>query len=368
MYRSRTHAATTDIQRIHLRNHLQVLAVGWLVYVADLAMSWSGRWSYGGDAPERLVLVALGAVFMGRLAVRRQVSRSWEVAGFSLLATALLAHVVVAVQARGPSAATLLASGLWLYLVYVYAFYVLSVRTARWFAGIVWLASGVAAVPAFLGPNVGGGDLVAFVQFKGGGLVAIVLASALSAWRTALGEANLRAEQAERESLTDLLTGQPNRRAMQLAVHRELARSRRTGAPFSLILLDIDSFKVLNDAHGHGVGDAVLMELARELRDGLRAGDELGRWGGEEFLLVAPATGTDDALQLAERLRGRLESHAWQVGQVTASFGVTTSRPGDGLEHLFKRADDALYRAKELGRNRCEVELGGAPRGGPGRA
>ena len=359
--------ASAGIQRIHLRNHLQVLSVGWLVYVADVAMSWSGRYGYGGDAPERLALVVLGLVFMVRLVVRRRVSRAWEVAGFSLLAGAFLIHAVLALQVRGVSATTLLASGLWLYLIYVYAFYVLSVRAARWFAGGAWLASGLAALPALLGPGVGGADVVAFVRYQGGGLVAIVLASALSAWRTALGEAQLRVEQAERDSLTDLLTGQPNRRALQLAVHRELARSRRSGAPFSLILLDIDSFKVLNDVHGHGVGDAVLMELALELRDGLRAGDELGRWGGEEFLLVAPATGPEDALQLAERLRGRLEALAWQVGRVTASFGVTTYRRGDGLEHLFKRADDALYRAKELGRNRCELELAGTVEGGAKR-
>jgi diguanylate cyclase (GGDEF)-like protein len=310
--------------------------------------------------PERLLVVVLGAVLIVRLVVRRAVSRAWEVAGFVALTLALLGHAVLALQKGGLGAETLLSSGLWLYLVYVYAFYVLPVPAARLVAGATWATTLAAAVLAELGSPRPGVGIVAFVQYQAGGLVAIVLASALASWRTALGEANERAQQARRESLTDLLTGQWNRRALELAIGREVARSRRTGVPFSLILLDVDHFKALNDVHGHAAGDAVLMEVASVVRGGLRAGDELGRWGGEEFMVVAPDTRPDEALKLSERLRVRLQGHRWPRGSVTASFGVTAYRRGDDLEPLFERADEALYRAKQMGRNRCDLVLAGS--------
>ncbi len=348
-----------SIERIHRRNHLQVLLVGWLVYVADVALSWAGVWGYGGDAPARLLVILIGAVFIVRLSVRRAVSRPWELTGFVLLTVAFLAHAFLALIAQGLSAATLLSAGLWLYLIDIYAFYVLSARSARWFTGVSWSLTWLAGLLAALVRATTFANVAAFVQFQGGGLVAMVLASALVAWRTALGEAQIRVQEAERESLTDQLTGQANRRATELTVRREIARSRRSGSPFAVILFDIDSFKVLNDVHGHGAGDAVLMELAAVARATLRAEDELGRWGGEEFLVVAPNTGADEALGLAERLRAILERHAWHVHPVTASFGVTAYRRGDALERLVARADDALYRAKARGRNCCELDLPG---------
>lgn len=356
--------ADEAVQRVHLRSHLQVLAVGWLVYVADVALSAAHVWGYGGDTPLRWVVVVLGAAFLVRLSLRRRVSRRWEVAGFSLLTVAMLAHAGLAVYGEGLSARTLLSSGLWLYLIYIYAFTVLSAGGARWFAGGTWAAVTALALPAAAAPTTGREALAALAQYQGGGLVAIVLASALASWRSALGAAQLRAEEAERRSLTDILTGQPNRRALQLEIHREIARSRRTGLPFSLMLLDVDRFKALNDRHGHAAGDAVLMEIARVARACLRAEDDLGRWGGEEFVVVAPSTGPDQALRLAERLRARLERYDWAVEAVTASLGVTTYRRGDTLERLFERADAALYRAKELGRNRCELELARGAKGG----
>jgi diguanylate cyclase (GGDEF)-like protein len=354
--------ARATIESIRRRNHLQVLLVGWVVYVVDVGLSWNGTWGYGGDAPERLLFILLGAVFIVRLLVRRAVARGWELAGFVLLTAAFLAHLFVSLTVQGLSASTLLSAGLWLYLVYVYAFYVLSARGARWFTGATWALAWLVGLPAALSPSTTAANLAAFIQFQGGGLVAVILASALAVWRTALGEAQARVQEAERESLTDLLTAQANRRGTEITVRRELARARRTGETFGLILLDIDHFKDLNDAYGHRVGDAVLSELARVVRDTLRTEDELGRWGGEEFVVVAPNTGPEEGLRLAERLRERLEAHRWQAGSVTASFGVTVHRRGDDLEQLVRRADAAMYRAKALGRNRCELEpaaLGG---------
>ncbi len=358
--------ARASIESLHRRNHLQVLLVGWAVYVVDVIVSWNGVWGYGGDAPERVLFILIGAVFIVRLLVRRAVAPAWERTGFVLLTLAFLGHAFLSISVQGLSASTLLSAGLWLYLVYVYAFYVLSARGARWYTGATWVLAWLAGLPAALSPSATAASLAAFVQFQGGGLVAIIVASALAVWRTALGEAQVRVQEAEQDSLTDLLTAQANRRGAELAVRRELARARRTGEPFGLILLDIDHFKELNDTYGHRIGDAVLSELARVVRETLRGEDELGRWGGEEFVVVAPNTGPDEALHLAERLRVRLEAHRWQAGSVTASFGVTVYRRGDDLERLVRRADDAMYRAKGLGRNRCELEP--APSGGAGDA
>ncbi|HKI58356.1 MAG TPA: diguanylate cyclase [Trueperaceae bacterium] len=344
-------------QRILLRNHRWVLGTCLSAYAVDLALCWTGVWGYGGDAPLRLIVVGLGALLLGRMGVRRRVARTWEVTGFSLLTLALVVHALAAVRAQGPSADTLMASGLWLYLIYVYAFYVLEAWRGALFAGGVWTAVTVGALALGYRQAPPAAGLAALAQFQGAGLVAILLAAMLAGWRTALEQAQLRVEEAERQSLTDALTGQPNRRALQLHVRREIARSRRTGAPFGLLLLDLDHFKLLNDVHGHAFGDAVLVEVADVVRATLRTGDELGRWGGEEFVVVAADAAADEAMDLAERLRACLEEHDWPVGALSVSIGVTCYHGGDGLEHLFKRADDALYRAKELGRNRCELEL-----------
>lgn len=346
-----------EVERLRRHNHLQILGAGLALYIGDLILSWRGVWGYGGDVGARLVFVGLGLLLIMRMQVRRSVARRWELWSFAALTLGLLAHAILAVRAEALSADTLLSSGLWLYLIYVYAFYVLSAPGAWRLTLATWSAFTATGIGLVAGGDVGVDGLAAFAQFQGGGIVAIVLASALSGWQRALDEASHRVEDAERESLTDALTGQPNRRALQLMIHREVARTRRSGTAFSVLLLDVDGFKGLNDVHGHPVGDSILMEIAAVLRARLRTEDELGRWGGEEFMVVAPATSADAGLQLAERLREALEAHAWSVGQVTASFGVAGSRRGDGLEHLFKRADDALYRAKQLGRNRCELEL-----------
>ena len=159
----------------------------------------------------------------------------------------------------------------------------------------------------------------------------------------------------EREATFDQLTGALNRRRTEQALSREMERSNRHGTALSVALLDIDHFKAVNDRFGHAVGDEVLSDLVQRCSASLRATDLIGRWGGEEFLLVLPDTGQESALQLAERLRQRISEGRTSTGQrVTASFGVAVYQPGESLAPLLKRADDALYRAKDRGRNRVE--------------
>lgn len=163
-----------------------------------------------------------------------------------------------------------------------------------------------------------------------------------------LGRTRLRALQAAR---TDVLTGLANRRGMEEILTRAAAVSSRHGLPLSAMIVDIDRFKSVNDAHGHGVGDRVIQHVARVLADTARGEDVAGRWGGEEFLVVTHAdhVGAADA---AERLRAAVECNAVddEVGPVTVSIGVA-SMPGSDIEALLHSADAAMYRAKQTGRN-----------------
>ncbi len=183
----------------------------------------------------------------------------------------------------------------------------------------------------------------------------------------------------------DELTGLPNRRALneqlqalvggrhrgnQDAGHRDTGHrdtghrntvhrdgsAGRGGAGvemWSLLLVDIDHFKSVNDAHGHQAGDEVLRAVTLTLRQELREGDMLGRWGGEEFLALLPATGLEGALVAAERLRRAVALRTFPyAGSVTVSIGAASARPGDHLERTVARADAGMYRAKRAGRNR----------------
>lgn len=171
-------------------------------------------------------------------------------------------------------------------------------------------------------------------------------------------EARARMQQElERLATTDTLTGIRNRRAFDEQLALELTRARRYGQKLALILLDIDHFKRINDRHGHQVGDRVLVDLAHVVGSRLRASEVFARWGGEEFIILAPNSDAEDAALLAEEVRARVEAHDFpEVGRVTVSLGVTEYTAEDSTDSLWKRADTALYRAKTAGRNRVEVE------------
>ncbi|GFK94543.1 putative diguanylate cyclase YdaM [Fundidesulfovibrio magnetotacticus] len=160
-------------------------------------------------------------------------------------------------------------------------------------------------------------------------------------------------------SPADRLTGLCNRRRLEHSLRAELRRHKRFhSAPFSVILLDVDLFKTVNDRFGQQVGDLVLVRIADALEDLARETDTVGRWGGEEFLLVCPETDANVAAKQAQRLREAIgEIEFSLVGHVTASFGVTACVPDDDEngESLLRRAEAALYRAKLNGRNRIEI-------------
>lgn len=169
-------------------------------------------------------------------------------------------------------------------------------------------------------------------------------------------------QELEDRATTDFLTGLANRRRFNELLAAELTRLKRFRSQrAALLMLDLDHFKAINDGHGHAAGDRVLQRFGELLRERMRATDEGGRLGGEEFALLLPGAGLEDALAIAEALRERVEqtpvaSDGGEDIRFTISIGVTTLDAGDeAIDTALKRADQALYAAKANGRNRVET-------------
>ena len=174
---------------------------------------------------------------------------------------------------------------------------------------------------------------------------------------------NQRTEELYREkellriaSITDPLTRLYNRNKMDEVFADEERRSTQEGNDFSIILVDLDHFKRVNDTYGHNVGDLFLKEIAELLGNAFRESDTIGRWGGEEFLIFLPNTHLNEAMERAERLREIVARHPFShIGSQSASLGVATLKSGETLKSLIHRADSALYEAKKNGRNRVQA-------------
>jgi diguanylate cyclase len=169
-----------------------------------------------------------------------------------------------------------------------------------------------------------------------------------------------RADVLEKEALLDGLTEIHNRRAYELRIREELRRYHRDGQGFSLVLIDVDGFKQINDLYGHPAGDKCLRGIAGRIRSAVRTTDFLARYGGEEFVVILAGSSGENARRIAEKIRVLIEKTKFcyrdEEIPVTISLGVTESKPGDGdQEALFVRVDDAMYRAKKEGRNRVCV-------------
>jgi diguanylate cyclase (GGDEF)-like protein/PAS domain S-box-containing protein len=168
-------------------------------------------------------------------------------------------------------------------------------------------------------------------------------------------------DELRRMASTDVLTGINNRRYFLEMCEREIHRAQRYDHDLSLIMLDIDHFKQINDTYGHSIGDEAIRDMTRICQDNMRTTDIIGRLGGEEFALLLPETDTIGAWQIAQRIRTHAESHTFntggtEVGRFTVSLGITgIDKDDETPDDLLKRADIALYDAKKSGRNRvCE--------------
>jgi len=167
-----------------------------------------------------------------------------------------------------------------------------------------------------------------------------------------LREKEMLKRQATHDSLTELY----NRQKLEDAISVELERHTRHGVTFSLIMIDVDNFKSVNDTYGHQVGDITLINIAKLIKTNVRKIDTVCRWGGEEFLIITPQTHIEGAASLAESLRELIETTIFEtVGRVTCSFGVASLEEYDSKDSILKRADDALYISKQEGKNKVTL-------------
>jgi len=155
----------------------------------------------------------------------------------------------------------------------------------------------------------------------------------------------------------DPTSGLFNRRYFQIRFEEELQRSRRHDVPVTLLIADVDDFKMINDLHGHLAGDSVIRDIAEILRASIRVFDVCARFGGEEFAIIMPASGADAAVKSAERIRDQIAAYrsadpALSNLSITVSIGVATSTPASSALDLIQQADEALYDAKRAGKNR----------------
>jgi diguanylate cyclase (GGDEF)-like protein len=238
--------------------------------------------------------------------------------------------------------------------LYPFAFYFLGgLRAGTWLSslGLLWLIGSYIAYAPLQHTQP-----VPFMQ-----AVQVLFAFTMSAViayfyeRTRTRQQQLLHEQAA----ADYLTGLPNRRGFFQVADTIAEQAKRLSHSFSIVLFDVDNFKTVNDRYGHDAGDRLLQDIARHVQGGVRRGDVLARWGGEEFIILLPQCNLESAAGLAEKLRADIATHAFAtVGPVTASFGVAESAPLEDINNLISRADRALYRAKHAGKNRVDKEAG----------
>lgn len=351
-----------DVEARRRRIFQALLALGLLGSMAGFFINYFGPapvfFVGAAGAVAFLVLASVTVLFgIGRISNR---TLGWGV----LVAGALLAWTTLTygLYLGGGDAAA--AEGVltilhWVPVLYVFAFMVFDGPRAIWGAGGLFSSVVLLTVPhAWFGLGTSAGPLTPtyLVQVLVAHVVTLVALSffaslqrGLAAWRDTAQEMHTLAH-------TDALTGLANRRGAQEVLVREVARAERYRRELAVLMLDIDRFKVLNDGFGHPLGDRVLVALAERLRTNVRASDLVARWGGEEFVVVAPETPMPYSQQLAELLRSHVEKDPFLDGhRVTISIGVTSFREGDDVDALVARSDAALYRAKAAGRNRVVV-------------
>lgn len=305
-----------------------------LVVLSGLAVGLRRR-TLGVDTAERVVLVAVPVLWLGRLA-------ALVVAGAEL-------------DAIRDTVTESIAPGL---VVIVLLLYLANdartgLRFGAWLAG----AFGALLVPVLVRAFAAGGDSgagVAVVRMLVWVLVVTLLAYVLAHLKERLAQARRRADEFDLLASTDPVTGIANRRRAETVLADRLEEAERYDRPLGLALLDLDGFKAVNDAAGHAAGDRALRSVVRALAGDLRGVDTLARWGGDELVVIAPETTLEALEASADRWRRKVAELGIRGGAtiLTVSAGVTVRRPGDTVASFLDRADGALYAAKGDGRDR----------------
>ncbi len=305
----------------------------------------------GLDPVDRVLLPFLALAFSGMaLALwRAPQTASWVLPGAHGLVALYLLLTLAFQLLFAPNPLGLSPAAHWVPFVYFSGFLFFqtqrAVRLALLYLFTLFLLSLLGALRGHFRAE----HLNALAQFFGANLAYVSLLYVLVRVREGYLEARL-------DAYTDPLTGLRNRRYLDLILERELFRARRYRRPLSLLVLDLDNFKRINDTHGHPVGDRVLRALARCLEEHIRQSDRAVRLGGEEFAILLAETPLAQAVRMASRLRQAVAAlRVFPAEGISVSIGVAEARPEDSPLSLLKRADDALYQAKRRGKNRVEV-------------
>lgn len=289
--------------------------------------------------------------------------------------TSMLVALVLAGIAshRVDNTLELIRQAMWLPGVYAFAFLVFGPRTGGLLSWSLWAVLAMVASSHLFWPeghtNM---ELVTLGEALIGNGIAILILSGVA---RVIRASERHAARMELAANTDALTAIANRRSGERLLEEEVERSHRYQRPLSIVLFDVDFFKFVNDSYGHAAGDRVLAEVPKVLSSRYRESDILVRWGGEEFLIVAPEMTLERASTMAERLRSLVEEHDFGIDwALTASFGVAERRGEESAADVVRRADEAMYAAKRGGRNavwrsvwtndaaKVEVFTAGAPK------
>jgi diguanylate cyclase (GGDEF)-like protein len=331
--------ASEDAPLARARNRvmyaISILAVGFFLPFAVHDLRW-GRYALGSA----IVCVVLAFAADG-LALHRGRKPPLP---FALLLVPITAVITLSLATQGVMGA------FWCYPTVLFSFFVLSRRMAI-VCSLTLLAVATGFVLRFVGPRI-------TIRFTVSLVLTILIVDVI---QNIIRELERRLQE---QAITDPLTGAFNRRHMEARLSEAVENARRGAAPASLLLIDIDHFKRINDEHGHDAGDAVLKGLVSFVRQRSRKVDLLFRMGGEEFVLLLPDTAEDEALVTAEDLRQSIaEAPLFDAVAVTVSIGIGGLRPQDSVEQWIKETDAAMYAAKQAGRNR--VARRGAPEQAP---
>jgi diguanylate cyclase (GGDEF)-like protein len=314
--------------------------LGDLLIVGSAVMQHRGMALHWRQAPpDRAAAVLLGATALVVLASLDQpAGHGWRVAAVCVGVATMMLATVALVWRRGHDASPLFARAVG--AGYALMSVVLLVRAAQ------ALVVGAASKVSIDAPRTSNVALVMLVMLIGGLMnlaqIRLVLGSVL---------ARLTAQ-----AHTDPLTGVANRRGLLRSIERTHERATRGDSGYVVLMVDVDHFKAINDQHGHEGGDRVLLRVAQALQRGLRAGDVVARWGGEEFCVLLPRIAPADAQALAERLAQQIADDG--DPRVTVSIGLAAGGiAGEGADAVIRRADEALYGAKTAGRNQVVASL-----------
>ena len=337
-----------------------LLTIGAGLMLAVCAIEWTGGVINPWDRVLQPLMASLLLAYAGALARWPQHTQRLRLAAVLTFNAYIAATAMVMLFAMPPplNEYQFFSTMYWLPLGYGTAFIFLGARQAAVVSGAIF---GLLFVPIGLtlarhGAGHWGPEFAPLAAVLAVAQVAyIVLLAAIATLRAGYHRAEAHAQLMQSLATTDPLTGLPNRRALDDCLRSALAAAHRHAESVSVALIDVDHFKHINDRYGHAMGDRVLVQLGHRLAADLRASDRLGRWGGEEFLLVSGHTPLPAALELAERLRASVAGFGFGHGEpVTVSIGVAQVRQGDDADTLLARADEALYRAKDAGRDRVE--------------